>query len=149
MIKTLTEQVYFQTANNFNTAIVDGKFPASGSFIDVADYERFAFIIRAGTLNSALTVTVNQAAAVDGTPKAITGAVTTVAASGDTGDNSLHIIEVETRKLDINNGYHYATLDIAGAAGGDDYADVIFVGINPHQAPVTQPDTVVTVRVMG
>jgi hypothetical protein len=150
MIKTLTEQVYFQTCNNFNTAIADGEFPASGSYIDVGDYERFAFIIRAGTLNSALTVQVQQAAAIDSTAKDITGAVTTVAASGDDGDNSLHIIEVETRRLDLNNGYNFVTLDITGAAGSDDYADILFVGINPHQAPVTQTaDTTVTVFVGG
>lgn len=149
MIKTFTEQVYAKTCNNFNTAIADGDFPASGSYIDVSDFERFVFVVRAGTLNSALTVQVKQAATISGTPKNVTGAVTTVAASGDTGDNSLHFIEVETRRLDLNNGYNYVTLGLVGAAGSDDYLDIVFLGINPHQAPVVLPSTVVAVLVAG
>lgn len=150
MIKTFSEEVYFKTCNNFMTAIADGEFPASGSYIDVSDFERFAFIIRAGTLDSALTVAVQEAATIDGTAATISGATTTIAASGNSGDNSLHIIEVETRKLTRNSGYNYVTLDITGAAGSNDYADILFVGINGHQFPVTQTaDTTVVVKVMG
>ncbi len=136
MIRTLTEQVLFQTCNDFNTAIADGEFPASGSFIEVGQYERFVFIVRAGTLDSALTCQVQQAATVNGVAKDVTGAVAVVGA-GD--DNELFLIEVETRKLDINNGYNYVTLDVSGAAGGNDYLDIVFVGVNPLTMPVTQP----------
>ena len=104
MITTFQEQVYALKCNDFNTAIVDGKFPASGSFIDVSDYERFAFVIHAGTLDSALTCTVNEATAADGTPQAVTGASDIV---GATDDNDLFIIEVETRKLSRNDDYQF------------------------------------------
>lgn len=137
MIKTFGEEVYVLTCNAFNTAIVDGKFPASGSFIDVSQYERFAFVIKAGTLTSALTCTVQEATAVNGTPASITGAVQVV---GATDDNEMFMIEVETRKL-TKTGYRYVTLDVAGAAGGDDFLDIIFLGINPEEKPVTQPAT--------
>lgn len=146
MLKTLTEDIYFQTCNNFNTALVDGDFPASGSFIDVSDFEKFAFVVRAGTLDSELTLKVQQADAIDGTPKDVTGATDVVAA---TDDNDLFIVEVETNHLDINNDYHFVTLDVAGAAGSNDYLDILFVGILKGSLPVTQPATVNVTRVMG
>jgi hypothetical protein len=147
MITTLAEQVYFKTCNNFNTAIADGEFPASGSYIDVADFERFVFVIRAGTLDSAMTCIVQQATAVNGTAKDVSGATVTV---GATDDNELWVIEVETRKLDISNAYRYVTLDVTGAAGSNDYLDIVFLGINPGSAPVTQPTgTNTPVMVMG
>lgn len=145
-ITTLFEQVYFSPCNNFNTAIVDGSFPASGSFIEVGKYDRFVFEIRAGTLDSALTCQVQQATSASGTPKDVTGAVVTV---GATDDNQLFLIEVETRKLDINNSYNYVTLSVSGAAGGNDYLDIVFFGVNPGKLPVTQPTTVSTPAIVA
>lgn len=142
MIKTFSEQVYVKAANAFGTAIVDGEFPASGSYYDVSDYERFAFIITAGASDTALTCQVQQAAAIDSTAKDITGAVQTVGASDD---GEVFIIEVETRRLDLNNGYNYVTLDVTGQAGSNDYLAIVFVGINPGAAPVTQQNTAVIV----
>lgn len=141
MIKTLTEQVYFKGCNTPSTAIVDGKFPASGSFIDVSDYERFGFIVHAGGSNTALVCQVEQATTASGTPADITGAVQTISA---TGDGTVYLIEVETRRLDLNNGYNYVTLDVTGATG-DDYLGIIFFGVNPGAAPVTQTNTAVIV----
>lgn len=137
-IQTFTEQVYVLGCNSFNTAIADGRFPASGSFIDVADMTRFVFQIKAGTLDSALTCQVQQAATVSGTPKDVTGAVCTVAA---TDDNTTWLIEVESRKLDISNGYRYVTLYVTGQAGSNDYLDINFFGVNTRAQPVTQPAT--------
>ncbi len=56
----LVKNTYFQTLNNFNTAIVDGKFPVSGSFISAEPFPWWIFLIRVGTLNSAITVQVQQ-----------------------------------------------------------------------------------------
>lgn len=137
MITTFLEQVYIEKCNNFNTAIVDGKFPASASFINVSDYERFVFLIHAGTLNSALTCTVQESLTADGTPASISGASCVV---GATDDNEVFMIEVETRKL-TKTGYNFVTLDVAGAAGGDDYLDIVFLGVNPGSEPVVNPAT--------
>ena len=145
-IVTFAEQVKVQGCNAFSTALADGKFPASGSFIDVSDFERFAFVVKAGALNSALTVKVQQATAANGTPKDVSSATASIAA---TDDDDTFIIEVETRKLDLNNDYRFVTLDLAGAAGSDDYADIIFLGINPGVTPVTQPATTNKVIVAG
>lgn len=138
MIKTFSEDVYVQPANNFNTAITDGNFPASGSYIDVAQFDRFVFAIRAGTLDSALTCQVMQDTSATETAgiKAITGAVVIV---GTSDDNEFVTVEVETRKLDLNNDFRYVTLAVSGAAGGNDYLDVQFIGLNPDVKPVTQP----------
>ena len=138
MIKTFSEQVYVNPANNFNTAITDGNFPASASYIDVAQFEKFVFAIRPGTLDSALTCQVKQDTSATETAgiKNITGAVVVV---GTTDDNEFVTIEVEVRKLDINNGFRYVTLAVSGAAGGNDYLDILFIGLNPDAVPVTQP----------
>lgn len=137
MLKTFAEQTYIQTCNAFGTAIADGQFPASGSFIDVSSFERFAFVVVAGTLDSALTLTVKQATTASGTPATVTNATATI---GTTDDNEVFVIEVETRKLTLT-GYRYVTLDVAGAAGSNDYASIVFYGINPEDMPVTQPAT--------
>lgn len=126
------ENRYIQKCNNFNTAIVDGKFPASGSFIDISKFTSFVFKVFVGTLNSALTCQVEGATAVDGTPADVTGAVAVIAADDD---NEWVTIEVET----ANAGKQFVTLDVAGAAGGDDYLCIVFEGKQPRSAPVTQP----------
>lgn len=142
MIKTLLEQVYFKACNTPSTVIADGDFPASGSYLDVSDYERFAFLVVAGGSDTALVCQVQQATAVNGTPKDVTGAVQTISA---TGDGTIYCIEVETRRLDINNGYRYVTLDVSGQAGSNDTLAIIFAGVNPGVAPVTQTHTAVIV----
>ena len=142
MIKTFTEQVYFKALNTPSVVIVDGEFPASGSYIDVSDYERFAFLIVAGGSDTALTAQVQQAAAIDSTAKDVTGAVQTISA---TGDGTIYLIEVETRRLDLNNGYNYVTLDITGQSGSNDTLAMIFCAINPGVVPVTQTHDAVIV----
>lgn len=145
MISTFSEEVRVLNCNAFSTALVDGKFPASGSFIEVSDFERFAFVVTAGATTSALTVKVQQATAANGTPADITNATAAISA---TDDNKVFVIEVETRKLTLT-GNRFVTLDLTGAAGGDDYASILFLGINPGATPVTQPATTVATVVAG
>lgn len=127
---------FVQGINDFNTGIVAGKFPASASFISVAPYPYFAFLIRVGTLNSELTCQVQQDTSATQTAgvKNITGAVVTVEA---TDDNQLFYIEVESRVMDIQNSFLYVTLNVTGAAGADDYLDIIFLGLQNKSMPVT------------
>lgn len=131
------ENVYTLKCNNFGTAIVDGKFPASGSFIDVSNFVHFCFKIFVGGLDSALTCQVEQdtSATQTGAIKDITGAVVVIA---DDDDNQWVIVEVETARLDIANGFRYVTLDVTGAAGGNDSLCVVFEGWMVRHAPVTQ-----------
>lgn len=136
-IHTIYEDVYIGYCNVHTTAIVDGEFPPSGSYFDVGDYDRFAFLIQAGDLDSALTCQVQQAATVSGTAKDVTGA-TWVVGTGD--DGKWGCIEVETNNLDLNNGYNYVTLDVTGASGND-YLAIVFLGFSAGSRPVTQSST--------
>lgn len=140
MMRVFDDNVYVQKVNDFNTAIADATYyPASGSFIDVSEYERFVFLILVGTLDTAITFTVRQDTAATATAgvKAVTGAAVTIAADDD---NQWVSIEVETARLDIANGFHYVSLYGTDAAGGNDYAAIVFLGIRPRHLPVTQPD---------
>jgi hypothetical protein len=131
------ENVYTLKCNNFNTAAVDGNFPASTAYIDTSEFTHFCFKIFAGTLDSALTCQVKQDTSATETAsiKDVTGATVTV---GTSDDNEWVIIEVETAKLDINNNFRYVTLAVSGAAGGNDYLCVVFEGWNARNVPVTQ-----------
>lgn len=132
---SMYEDVYIVGCNNFNTAIADGEFPASGSYIDVSDFMWCAFLIRVGTLDSALTCQVQQAATISSTAKDLTDCKWVVG----TGDgNKWGVVEFEPRKLDINNGYNYVTLDVTGAGGSNDYLDIFFLGFGKGVRPVTQ-----------
>jgi len=134
MRNNIYENLYVEKVNSFNTALVDGDFPASGSYIDVSSFTHFAFLVAAGTLNSELTLQVQQAEAVDGSTANITSATATIAADDD---NQWGVIEVEVAKMNLATD-RYVTLDVAGAAGGDDYACIFFIGWNVRHAPVTQ-----------
>lgn len=119
---------------NVEAVIAAGAYPASGSYIDVSKFERFAFLVQAGATAHSQTWKVQQATANNGTLKDVTDATVTVSA---TGDDKWYLIEVQTNHLDINNGYKFVTLtNVSGTTG--DYAAVTFLGLNPGYAPVTQ-----------
>ena len=119
---------------NVETALAVASYPASGSFIDVSKFERFAFLVQAGALDSATTCQVQQAATINGALKDVTNAVQIIPADGD---NKWYLIEVETDHLDSNNGYNYVTLTLAGPAGANDFGAITFFGFNGDQ-PATQ-----------
>jgi len=119
---------------NVETALGAASYPASGSFIDVSKFNRFAFLILVGALTSAVTAKVQQAAVANGALKDITDAVVVIP---DTGDSKWYLIEVETNHLDINNGYNYVTLTLTGPAGLDDFGAIVFLGFG-DVAPATQ-----------
>jgi hypothetical protein len=126
---------------NTEDALSDGqRLPASGSFIDVSKFERFAFLVGAGALANALTLKVEQdtSATVTANVKDVANATVSVLA---TGDDKWYLIEVQTAHLDTNNDFHYVTLNVAGAGAGTDFASVFFLGVNPKTRPVTQPAT--------
>jgi len=110
-------------------------YPASGSYIDVSNFERCAFLIGAGALDSELTFKVRQATANNGTLKDLTDAVVVVPADGD---DKWYMVEFQVDQLDTDNGYRFVTLSATGAAGTNDYAAIFFFGLNPGMRPVTQ-----------
>jgi hypothetical protein len=135
--RTWYKNFYTLKCNNFNTAIAATTYyPASASFIDVSNFERFVFLIEMGTLDTALTFTVMQASAIDGSPKALTNAAAIVIGTGD-GDKWASI-EVTTDQLDGANGYHFVSLYGTGASGSNDYACITFIGYRARHVPVSQ-----------
>lgn len=136
MISNLPKDIYLKLLNT-EDAIADGNYPASTAYIDVKQFIKFGFLILAGALDTQMVFQVKQDTSATETAaiKNVTGATVTVAANGD---DKWYAIEVETRNLDISNDFHYVTLAQAGAAGGNDYAAILFYGI-PDQMPVTQP----------
>ena len=138
------ENVLFSEAStiqllNTEDAIVDGLFPASPNLIPVAGFHRFGFLILAGALDSALTCQVHQdkGATTTASQKDITGAVVVVPALGD---DKWYLVECDVDQLDSNNDFTHVTLDITGAAGGNDYAAVVFLAWGKDM-PATQGAT--------
>ena len=97
---------------NAEDAIADGLFPASPNLIDVRQYHRFAFLILAGALDSALTCQVVQdkGATTTAAQKNITGAVVTVPALGD---DKWYLVECDQDQLDSNNDFTHVSLTSA------------------------------------
>jgi len=119
-----------------------GNYPASGSYVDVSGCERFHVLIHLGAVHNsdAPTFEVKQAAAADGTLKAISEADCKWTGAG-TSDNNLVMITIETDKLDINNGYKYVTVVAAGTLTNGTYGDIIFL-LPLTSEPVTQNTTI-------
>lgn len=129
---TISENLYIQGCNDFMTAIADGDFPASASYIDVSGYTHFAFMVNAGTLDSELTLQVQEHDSATGTATSVTSATATV---GATDDDYLYLIEVEVSRLSLN--HHFVTLDVSGQAGSNEYLAIFFIGWNARHAPIT------------
>lgn len=136
--------------NNFNTAITDGKFPASGSFINAQPHAWWTFLFRVGTLNSALTIQLQQdtSATQTGDIKNVSGAVSVLTIAAD-DDDELQYIEFEVKAALDLDGFTHFTLDISGAGGGDDYLDIILLGHHAKTAPVTQGATISGIVIAG
>lgn len=119
-------------------ALAAGKYPASASFIDVGGTERFHVLVHVGALDTATTITVQSANAANGTPTDVSGTEFVIAA---TDDDQVVAITVETAAILANGSDHrYVTLDVAGATGSNDFADILFL-LEGKEGPVTQNST--------
>jgi hypothetical protein len=135
MIKTFYEEVYRQQVAN-PAALSAGTLPAS--YINVSDFDRFAFVLELGATDQAVDFKVVQATAAAGTgSKDVSGAAITQFATTD--DNKQAMIEVEVRKLDINNGFYFVAVTSALTGGTATTASIVFYGVNNGVVPVTQP----------
>lgn len=132
------KDVYILGLNMPDDALVAGNYPASTAYIDVSGFERFAFLAFFGALDTETTLQVRQDTSATQTAniKDVTGALITVAA---TGDDRWYLIEVQQNQLDSNNDFRYVTLAVGGAAGANDTACIFFFGVPTGRHPVTQP----------
>lgn len=116
--------------------LTDANYPASGSYIDVSEFESFVFLIGLDTIVTPdFAVYQDTSATQTASIKAVTGASKTNVVTGD--DGKWFSIEVETARLDAANGFRYVTLTVSGT-GGADNANVWFIGNLPRRVPVTQ-----------
>lgn len=136
-IRRVSEHLYFKLILPPTANPTDGSFPASGSYINVADWARFAILIAVGaTDDTAVTAQVVQATDANATGKKnITGAALTGTALAGANDNKFSIIEVDQEKLDINNDFNFVSVDIAATGGTATAMCAYFIGIEPRVKP--------------
>ena len=144
--RNFSKNVYWTVVAGGKTALADGTYyPASGSFVDVAGYDHVAIQIYMDLVGTP-DFSVYQASAVDGTPKAITGAAKTDIVTGD--DGKWFTIEFPVAALDTANGYHYITV-LAAAGSSTDYANISVLLYGARETPVTQPAGYYAAVVLG
>ena len=136
-IRRISENVYFKLILPPTANPTDGSFPASGSYINVYDWARFAFIIAVGaTDDTAITAQVAQATSINAAGKKnVSGAAITGTVLAGTNDNKWAIIEVDQERLDVANDFCFVTLDVAATGGTASAMAVFFVGIEPRVKP--------------
>lgn len=131
-------EVYCLKCNSFNTAVSENDYlPASGSFIDMSEFDHGVFLIAVGTLDTGTTLAVYQdtSATATGSIKAVTSASQAVAADDD---NKWLTIEFNTNQIDQDNDFRYVTLKSSGGAGSNDYLCVFFLGFKARKEPVSK-----------
>lgn len=115
------------------TALVDATlYPLSGAFVPVHGYDHVCFLIGLDTV-AAPDFQVQQAAAINGTPKDLTGAAKTDIVTGD--DGKWMTIEFPVAALDTANSYGWVTLLTANIT--TDYAN-IWCFLTRGGSPVSQ-----------
>jgi hypothetical protein len=117
------------------TQLSAGNYPASGSYVDVSEVERFHVVIHLGTIHASDTPVfeVKEADANDGTLDVIsaTYAKHTCAANDD---GEWIVFTIETDKLSAD--HHFVSTVVSGVTNGS-YADIFYLLPGLSQ-PVTQ-----------
>jgi len=119
-------------------AVVDRIVPTT--YIDVSQYERFAFLRMVGTTDdTAVSMQVVQATTAAGAnSKNVPGAALTPTVLAGTNDNKWAGVEVETRRLDINNNFRFVAVNVAATGGENTNGAILFIGWRTTIYPVTQ-----------
>lgn len=132
-LPTLAENVYMEVVKVPGT-ITTGTLPAS--YIDVSQFEWFAFMMILGATDGTHDMQVVQATAAAGTSsKVITGAAITQLSGTD--DNKYAIVQVRTDRLDGANGFKFVSQ--TATIGGTTSACILFFGWRGDTVPVSQP----------
>lgn len=114
----------------------DTYYPASGSFIDMADAEKVVFHVYCEDVGAPdFQVWQDKSATATGDIKVVTSAAKTDVAAGD--DGKWFSIEVAAQNLDINNDFRYVTL-AASNTGGTSYCAIMAIPYPCGTQPPTQ-----------
>ncbi len=136
VMRRFSENIFVKLVKVIDS-LVDGTFPSS--YISVAEYERFAFLVAVGaTDDTAVTAQVVQATAAAGTgSKNITGAALTGTLLAGTNDNKWSLIEVERAKLDIANDFTHVAITLGATGGTATTVACFFFGWRTRTLPPT------------
>ena len=139
VMRRISENVFSKMVMSPRANPTDGVFPSSSTYIDVAEYGRFAFVIMVGgTDDTAITMQVVQATAAAGTgSKVITGAAITGTVLAGSNDNKWSIVEVERNHLDLPNNFQYVAVDVAATGGSASAMAIMFYGWRARKLPPT------------
>jgi hypothetical protein len=114
----------------------------TSDWVDMADFERVAFIVMAGALGTSATIDFKVQQATDGNgtgAKDVTSKAITQLTDGGTDSDKQAIVEVRQDELDVEGGFRYvAGIMTVGAATSD--AGVIALGGNPTYGPASNYD---------
>jgi hypothetical protein len=149
MTHSFADNTYVLPLNEEDAVANNAYFPASGSFVDVTGYARFAYILSAGAIDNAdtflFTVYQDKSATATASIAVITGALHSFAG---TDDDTQAVIEVETAKLTLDSTFRYVTIRATGVTGSD-YCAITFLGLQPRSAPVSQESSMSLVEIAG
>jgi len=125
-LETLSENILFQMIIAPVSGVGSTTQPA-GAYIDVSDYEHFAFVALVGvTDRTTQTLQVVQATAAAGTgSKAVTGAL--IDGLSATDDGKLAIVQVDTENLDSAGGFRYVAVTPTFSGGTGDVGAILFM----------------------
>lgn len=131
---------YPMTLTTNDTLAAGTDLPASGSYINIGNCERYHIILRWGGINAGDTPVVEpkQAASASGTPTEIDATDLQHTAAND-DDNEYVTWTIETRKH--TKGYPFALLDVEGGVTNATLADVLLIK-EEFNLPVTQTTSV-------
>ncbi len=122
-----------------DTALVNSTYyPASAAFIDVSGYEWVNVIVHLGTIADAISFTLKQAEAANGTPDTIDTA-NCVKTLGTTDDGQVLSFFLETAQLAAD--HHFITC-LVGSVSGNNYASILYYLGGARHQPVTQASAV-------
>lgn len=140
-MRRLTPDMYIQVIEFPVANSTDGTVPAS--YIDVSNFQRFAFMRIVGVSNdTTVSMQVVQATAAAGTgSKNVTGALMTTTALGSGVNNKYALVECTHDQLDINNSFRYVAVTHTATGGNATGSAILFFGWNTRELPVTQPST--------
>jgi hypothetical protein len=122
-----------------NTALANGNYPASGSYVDLTGYEWVNISVALGTIADALTFEIKQT---DGTAGATLDTISTTLAKKtiatlDDGQNLNFYIQTANLATD----HHFITC-VVGAVSGNNYAAIQYFLGGARVQPVTQATAV-------
>lgn len=117
-------------------ALAAGNYPASGSYVDVSNYQGVNIVVHMGAIHASDTPTVEikQTDAVDGTLDTLDATnCKKVFAAADDDQVGVFYIDTDT----LADDHHFLSAVVSLVTNGS-YGDIVYFCCGPKKAPVTQ-----------